>query len=282
MTKIEKFCEAVKEHEGWFPGSRSQRNNNPGNFRCSKLMTELGAIRCDDNFSVFPNYETGWKALVQFITYACKNELRAYKDKTIYGFFEVYAPSGDNNTPRRYAEIVAKAVGVSPNTKMKDLMEVTYTVDKRKTHLFAHMDRNFVKKGDRVIKYVTPIGTIGTGNGQYYAHLHFSLSTGLTPAQLKAYQIKDKAFVQTFYHDPRKVDFAKMFGTKMDVGNFGYDWLQKITQGYHPGVDVNGLGGGNSDIGMAFKSSCDGVVIDEWRGWTKNGGWGNLIMVLED
>lgn len=30
MTKIEKFCEAVKEHEGWFPGSRSQRNNNPG------------------------------------------------------------------------------------------------------------------------------------------------------------------------------------------------------------------------------------------------------------
>jgi len=244
-------------------------------------MTELGAIRCDDNFSVFKDDESGWKALVQFVTYACNNELRSYKDKTIYGFFEVYAPSGDKNNPRRYAEIVAKAVGVSPNSKMKDLM--TETADKRKTHLFAHMDRNFVKKGDRVIQYVTPIGTIGTGNGQYFAHLHFSLSTGLTPAQLKAY-IKgwSKEKVQTFYHDPRKVDFNKMFGTKVDVGNFGYDWLQWIGYGYHPGVDVNGLGGGNSDIGMAFKSSCNGVVIDEWRGWTKNGGWGNWILILED
>lgn len=283
MNKIEKFCAAIREHEGWFPGSRAFRNHNPGNFRCSKLMTELGAIRCDDNFSVFKDDEAGWKALVQFVTYACKNELRAYKDKTIYGFFDVYAPSGDKNNPRRYAEIVAKAVGVSPNSKMKDLMTETYTTDKRKTHLFAHMDRNFVKKGDRVIQYVTPIGTIGTGNGQYFAHLHFSLSTGLTPAQLKAY-IKgwSKEKVQTFYHDPRKVDFNKMFGTKVDVGNFGYDWLQWIGYGYHPGVDVNGLGGGNSDIGMAFKSSCNGVVIDEWRGWTKNGGWGNWILILED
>lgn len=31
MTLIEKFCEAVKGHEGWFPGSRSWRNNNPSN-----------------------------------------------------------------------------------------------------------------------------------------------------------------------------------------------------------------------------------------------------------
>lgn len=280
MTLIEKFCEAVKGHEGWFPGSRSQRNNNPGNFRCSKLMTDLGAIRCDDNFSVFPNYETGWKALISFVTYACNNELRAYKDKTIYGFFEVYAPSGDSNTPRRYAEIVAKAVGVSPDTKMKDLIEKPMP---KKIHLFAHMDRNFVRKGDKVIQYVTPIGTIGTGNGQYFAHLHFSISEGLTPAQLKAYiggWSKEK--VETFYRDPRKVDFTKMFGTKVDVGNFGYDWLQWIGYGYHPGVDVNGLGGGNSDIGMAFKSSCNGVVIDEWRGWTKNGGWGNWILIQED
>ncbi len=150
-------------------------------------------------------------------------------------------------------------------------------------HLFAHMDRNLVKKGDRVVKHVTPIGTIGTGNGQYYAHLHFSISEGLTPAQLKAYQVKDLAFVKKHYIDPRKVDFEAMFGKKVDVGNFGYDWLQKIdTGGYHPGVDVNGLGGGNSDIGMPFKSSCNGVVIDEWRGWTKNGGWGNWILVEEE
>lgn len=282
MTKIEKFCQAVKEHEGWYPGSRAFRNHNPGNFRCSSLMTELGAIRCDDNFSVFKNDEAGWKALVQFITLACENQLRAYKDKTIYGFFEVYAPSGDNNTPRRYAEIVAKAVGVSPDSKMKDLLTESYAPVLKKLHLFGHMDRNFVRKGDKVIQYVTPIGTLGDGNGQYYAHLHFSISEGLTPAQLKAYISGwSKSKVETFYRKPDGVDFTKMFGRKMDVGNFGYGWLDWVGYGYHPGVDVNGLGGGNSDFGYAFKSSCNGVVVLEERTWFKNGGWGNLIIIEE-
>lgn len=152
-----------------------------------------------------------------------------------------------------------------------------------KLHLYAHMDKNFVRKGDKVIQYVTPIGTIGTGNGQYPAHLHFSISDGLTPDQLYHY-IKgwSKVKVQTFYVDPRKIiDFTKMFGTKMDVGNFGYDWLQWVGYGFHPGVDVNGLKGGNTDFGMPFKASCNGTVIYEARTWFKNGGWGNLIMVEE-
>lgn len=144
------------------------------------------------------------------------------------------------------------------------------------------MDKNFVKKGDKVIAHVTPIGTIGDGNGQYYAHLHFSVSDGLTPEQLRAYISGwSKEKVQQFYRKP-DVDFEKMFGKKVDVGNFGYGWLDWVGYGWHPGVDVNGLSGGNSDFGMPFKASCSGVVVYEWRGWTKNGGWGNLIMVQEE
>lgn len=151
-------------------------------------------------------------------------------------------------------------------------------------HLFGHMDRNYVRKGDKVIQYVTPIGSVGTGNGQYPAHLHFSISEGLTEAQLKKYVSGwSKAKVQQYYIDPRKIiDFTKMFGRKMDVGNFGYDFLQWIGYGYHPGVDVNGLGGGNTDLGLAFKSSCNGVVVLEERTWFKNGGWGNLIVIREE
>lgn len=48
----------------------------------------------------------------------------------------------------------------------------------KKLHLFAHMDKNFVRKGQKVIKHVTPIGTVGDGNGQYYAHLHFPFPRG--------------------------------------------------------------------------------------------------------
>jgi len=150
-------------------------------------------------------------------------------------------------------------------------------------HLYSHMDKNFVKKGDKVIKHVTPIGTVGTGNGQYYAHLHYSISEGLTPAQLKAYVAGwSQSKVEQYYRNPKNIDFSKMFGTKVDVGNFGYDWLQWIGYGYHPGVDVNGLGGGNTDFGMPFKSACDGTVIFEERTWFKNGGWGNIILISED
>lgn len=150
-------------------------------------------------------------------------------------------------------------------------------------HLFGHMDRNLVKKGDKVIKRVTPIGTIGTGNGQYYAHLHFSISEGLSTDDLYKYISGwSKSNVEKYYREPNDIDFEKMFGFKVDVGNFGYGWLDWVGYGYHPGVDVNGLGGGNTDFRYPFKSSCDGTVIYEWRGWTKNGGWGNLIMIEEE
>jgi hypothetical protein len=150
-------------------------------------------------------------------------------------------------------------------------------------HLFAHCDRNLVKKGYKVVKNVTPIGTVGNGNGQYLAHLHFSISRGLTPTQLINYisgWSKDK--VQKYYVNPAKIDFNTMFGTKVDVGTFGYGWLDWVGYGWHPGVDVNGLKGGNTDFGMPFKASCNGTVVYEWRGWTSNHGWGNLIMVEED
>ncbi len=144
------------------------------------------------------------------------------------------------------------------------------------------MDKNLVRKGDRVVKYVTPVGTVGTGNGQYYAHLHFSISKGLTPEQLKAYISGwPKPKVQKHYIAPYSVNFEKMFGKKVDVGKFGYDFLQWIGYGFHPGVDVNGLSGGNTDFGMPFRSSCDGVVIFEERTWFKNGGWGNIIIIEE-
>lgn len=144
------------------------------------------------------------------------------------------------------------------------------------------MDKNYVRKGDNVVKNTTPLGTIGTGNGQYPAHLHYSVSLGLSVDQLYAYIARwPKEKVQKYYRDNRGVDIQGMFGRKMDVGGFGYDWLQWVGYGYHPGVDINGLGGGNTDFGVAFRSPVDGQVIHEWRGWTKNKGFGNVIIVAE-
>ena len=153
-----------------------------------------------------------------------------------------------------------------------------------KYHLFAHMDENKVRVGDKVTKYKTTIGTVGKGNtNNFWAHLHFSISEGLTFAELYNYVngwSKDK--IKKYYKDPRDIDFDKMFGRSVDVGNRGYDWLQPISGiSFHPGVDINGHEGGDTDFGWKFTSSCNGVVIHETRTEAGNGGWGNLIIVEE-
>jgi hypothetical protein len=37
QSLLEAFCLAIRTHEGWFAGSRSQKNNNPGNCRYSSV-----------------------------------------------------------------------------------------------------------------------------------------------------------------------------------------------------------------------------------------------------
>lgn len=129
--KMIRWAEGIKTHEGWFVGSRSYRNNNPGNFRFplgSTYVASLGAIGRDkDNFAIFPSQEKGWEALLQFLRDAKANQLiayRAYAKKmarpgnicTLGDFFAVYAPTSDNNQPLAYTEAVAKHIGVTPDT----------------------------------------------------------------------------------------------------------------------------------------------------------------------
>ena len=125
-----RWAEITKTHEGWFVGSRSYRNNSPFNFRLSQFIKELGAIGADkDNFAIFPSYETGWQAGLEFLRTAKKNQLityRKYAEKmkrpnsvcTLGDFYQVYAPSADQNNPLAYAETVAKYIGngVTTNT----------------------------------------------------------------------------------------------------------------------------------------------------------------------
>ncbi len=60
--KINTFCSAIKEHEGYYTGSRSFRNKNPGNLR---YIQQMGTIGRDANgFAIFQTYQKGWDALV--------------------------------------------------------------------------------------------------------------------------------------------------------------------------------------------------------------------------
>lgn len=147
----------------------------------------------------------------------------------------------------------------------------------KRYHLFAHNLENKVKVGDTIKAYDKVIGTIGNAGGVYYAHLHYSISEGLTPANLLSYVngwTKDQ--VKNSFTEP-KID-PKMFDKEVDVGNMGWGWLDNYGQGYHPGVDINGLGGGNTDLGYEFKSPVDGEVIYAQDAGI---GWGRVIIIEE-
>ena len=115
---LEDMALAIKKHEGWFIGSRSWRNQNPGNLRWSPFM-----LRKEAGFAYFKDYATGWKALMYQLQIARNGDSKVYTpEDTLKEFFAKYAPSSDNNDPDAYAKAVAKQIGVDVNYKLKDFL----------------------------------------------------------------------------------------------------------------------------------------------------------------
>ncbi|EII7149377.1 lytic transglycosylase catalytic [Salmonella enterica subsp. enterica serovar Javiana] len=87
-------------------GTLADRNNNPGNIR------PVGG----NGFRFFESALQDWEAM--------KNQLMRYFTgkttgralQTIQDIVSTWAPAGDNNDPKKYAQDVAKWMGVSPNT----------------------------------------------------------------------------------------------------------------------------------------------------------------------
>lgn len=128
---IEEWAESIKVYEGWFEGSRSWRNSNPGNLR---FVYQFGAIEKDDkNFAVFDSYASGWNALIRQLQRAIHDpsvppSLLYGPEMTFVEFFAGipdkylgYAPKADGNDPVAYALFVTQRLGVDPQTKIGTL-----------------------------------------------------------------------------------------------------------------------------------------------------------------
>lgn len=78
---------AIQTHEGWsepstkYPtGTRSYRNNNPGNIKYGSFAQSCGAIGKDDKgFAKFPDYLDGFNALKSLVRNAATGKMRSYK-----------------------------------------------------------------------------------------------------------------------------------------------------------------------------------------------------------
>ena len=114
---IEVMAQAIKEFEGWYAGSRSYRNNNPGNL---KFAGQAGAIGQDDEgHAIFSSYSAGWNALKNQIRAAFNGTSRVYSAAdSLYSFFRKYA----EGNATQYAEFVAGKLGVDPNSTLGGLI----------------------------------------------------------------------------------------------------------------------------------------------------------------
>ena len=120
-NKLEAWALAIQSFEGYFAGSRSFRNNNPGNIKFVGQKTATG--QDDKGFCIFPDYLTGFNALKSLLSYAASGKSTLYRPEgDLYAWASVYAPASDNNAPRTYAEFVAKKIGVPVSTPIKNLL----------------------------------------------------------------------------------------------------------------------------------------------------------------
>ncbi|MEQ5327003.1 hypothetical protein ABN256_18860, partial [Proteus sp. fly-1008] len=101
-------------------GSRSWRNNNPGNIEYGDFAKKFGALGTDGRFAIFPDEESGRKAKDNLIfesdrakRLSTKGDYGAgigYKDKTLSQAITSYAPPEENPTDV-YIKRVLDAVG---------------------------------------------------------------------------------------------------------------------------------------------------------------------------
>ncbi|MCL2749247.1 MAG: hypothetical protein FWE50_04215 [Alphaproteobacteria bacterium] len=100
----------------WLGGTRAWRNNNPGNIRNGDFANRRNAIGIAGGFAVFPDYETGFAALVALLCTA------TYQQMTVEQAINRYAPPVENNTSA-YVVAVEKQIGIPRTTPMSQLSE---------------------------------------------------------------------------------------------------------------------------------------------------------------
>jgi hypothetical protein len=122
---------AHQKHEGWYPGSLSQRNNNPGNLRLTLNQRQVyHAVPGDNNFARFPSYQVGLQALMDDLRAKITGHsahIDYSKNPTFLDYVRVYAPSDDGNNPNGYCQSLCKQLSeysLHPDTPLSELAKL--------------------------------------------------------------------------------------------------------------------------------------------------------------
>lgn len=117
-TIYDRIAKAIMEFEGYFEGSVSHRNNNPGNL---KNFGQFGPEVGTDNqgHAVFPTFQDGYRALVDQVKRFFRPSGSLYNSSmNLYQIFGKYAEANS----KQYAEFVASRIGADPKAPVSQLV----------------------------------------------------------------------------------------------------------------------------------------------------------------
>lgn len=103
-------------------GTRSWRNNNPGNIIDSPFSDAHGAIGGDGRMAIFPDEIIGKSAIIKLITGP------KYRSLSIRDAIYRYAPPSDNNNTDKYIESIVRYIKLPATTAIEKLSESELSV----------------------------------------------------------------------------------------------------------------------------------------------------------
>jgi hypothetical protein len=106
------------KHFRFSGGTWAWRNHNPGNIRPGKISKRNNQIGIVYNFAVFPDYESGHKALLDALH-------TTFSNMSIDQMMAQFAPPSENNTAK-YRKFLHETTGVMDNKKIKNFTDTEF------------------------------------------------------------------------------------------------------------------------------------------------------------
>jgi len=119
-TAANAIAGAIQTQEGWYPGSVSYQNNNPGNL---VYAGQPGATLGVGGFAAFSSYADGQAALVNQIQLDATRgtDVNGNPTTTLSQLIGSWAPASDGNDTAAYIANVSAATGYDPSASLSSL-----------------------------------------------------------------------------------------------------------------------------------------------------------------
>lgn len=115
---VERLADAIAQMEGYYPGSRAWRNNNPGNLRDFKNDSGRWIIWPDleHDSAGFPKFESaadGWEAMYKDL------RIKINRGWNLEQLISVWAPPSENDTAS-YVRFVSGRLGIPSDVPLTE------------------------------------------------------------------------------------------------------------------------------------------------------------------